>query len=96
VSNEPSGLEAVSCTKSECVAVGFYNDKAKGLAIMATTETGHTWHRAVQLGLPAHAAQAAHQLAELFGVACGDHDDCTAVGSYTTTSQIPEAVAARN
>jgi hypothetical protein len=94
--NAASGLEAVSCHASGCVAAGYYTHKGGGLAIMALTRTGHTWHRAMQLALPAHAGPTASQVAELFGVACTKHGSCTAVGTYTTSSDIPEALATRN
>jgi hypothetical protein len=90
-----SGLEAVSCTASGCIGAGYYTHKGGGLAIMTVTRTGHTWHRAIQLGLPANATAESSQVAELFGVACTSRS-CTAVGTYTTSSLVPEALATRN
>ncbi len=94
--NAASGLGGVSCIKSGCAAVGVYTDKHSGLLMMAMTMTGHTWHRGVQVALPPHAITGQGIQVGLSGVACTSGLSCTAVGEYTVTSPVLDALAARN
>jgi hypothetical protein len=87
-------LNGVSCSASECLAVGDYLDEQGGDLSMAITEARGKWSRGVRVGPPAHAATGSAQSADLFAVACRSRGPCTAVGDYTATSHVLEAMVA--
>ncbi|MDA8297346.1 MAG: putative Ig domain-containing protein [Actinomycetota bacterium] len=86
-------IGSVSCsTSTSCTAVGTYLDSSNDRQAMEITETGGTWGTAVELSLPADAAT--NPNANLDSVSCVANTDCTAFGSYVTTSGNTEAMAA--
>jgi hypothetical protein len=86
--NPYADLTGVSCPAvGQCVAVGPYNatEHHKPSAMVAT-ESGGSWHQAVQISLPQNASRNPHIGGELEAVACTGVGSCVAIGSYTTRS----------
>jgi hypothetical protein len=77
-------LQAVSCTKGSCTAVGLYGGTSGNRYAMVVTETGGKWGRAVEFALLPSGAS--NTWADLLGVSCTSAASCTAVGSYMTSS----------
>ena len=92
--NQNASLNAVTCSKSSCTAVGAYATTALASMPMAVTQAHGRWSRAMQIPLPAHAAGGSVQAATLFGLACRGTNDCTGVGEYVDSAHITEALAA--
>ena len=89
-----ANLNGVSCTSSQCVAVGQYTDPQGGQLAMAISESGGKWARGVQVSPPPHGASGSAQSVDLFAVTCLRSGSCTAVGDYTTKSKALAAMAA--
>ena len=87
-------LNGISCTGNSCMAVGQYRDKQGGQLALAVSESGGKWARATAVSPPSRAAGGASQQATLFAVACQTSIRCTAVGDYTSSSHVGEAMAA--
>ena len=88
-------LSSVSCSAPEsCVAVGLYHDGSSISRTMAITDTGGSWGQAAEVTLPANAATGASTRARLTSASCPATGACVAVGNYTTTSGIVEAMIA--
>ena len=88
-------LEGISCSSvGNCTAVGSYADNAgtdgsgNGQA-MAAIETSGTWTRAAEVKAPEPAEGAG-----LGGIWCSSVGNCTAVGSYTDSSDYQRGMAA--
>jgi hypothetical protein len=88
-----ASLDGVSCGGLTCLAVGDYQDRQGGQAVMAISESAGRWAGA-PVPLPAHAASGTAQQAYLFGVICTP-DWCAAGGQYVDAAHVPEAMAAR-
>ena len=87
-------LTSVACPKlGSCAAVGQFDDKSGHARAMAVTESGGTWHQALQLILPKDAAGV--PLVSTVSVGCSSAGNCVAVGSYRTKSSkfVPMSVA---
>ncbi|HXW47482.1 MAG TPA: hypothetical protein VEL03_21990, partial [Streptosporangiaceae bacterium] len=90
-----SDLAGVSCTRSDCLAAGFYQDVYGGLVPMVVLGDGAEWQRARAVPVPAHAAARSQQDAGLLAISCDAADlYCTAVGDYANAADISEAMAA--
>ncbi len=88
-------LSSISCSAPEsCVAVGLYYDGASISRTMAIADTGGSWGQAAEVTLPANAATGVSTRARLSSVSCPATGACVAVGNYTTTSGIVEAITA--
>jgi hypothetical protein len=79
-------LTSVSCASAgNCSAVGTYPDGSGGQGLLVT-ETAGSWGPAVEATLPADANTATEQEVNLTSVSCASAGNCTAVGSYLTSS----------
>jgi hypothetical protein len=81
----PDGfVSSVSCRSAgNCTAVGTYETSSSSEGLLLT-ETSGVWSTGVEASLPADAATDASVL--LPSVSCGSVGNCTAVGSYTNSS----------
>lgn len=86
------GLVGVSCpTASSCVAVGSYSTATKGdVGPLVVVDASGTWS-AVTAPLPGDADTSARD-DPLLAVSCRSGPDCTAVGSYASTTNGEEAL----
>lgn len=88
-------LTSVSCASAgNCTAVGYYSDvfadhsgDERGLLL---TEKAGKWKRGVAAVLPANASSRAFVV--LDSVSCASAGNCSAVGSYATTSGVDEGL----
>lgn len=88
-------LSSISCSAQEsCVAVGLYYDGASISRTMAIADTGGVWGQAAEVTLPANAATGTSTRARLSSVSCPATGACVAVGNYTTTLGVVEAMTA--
>lgn len=88
-------LSSVSCSAPQsCVAVGLYHDGVSISRTMAITDTGGSWGQAAEVTLPTGAASGASTRTRLASVSCPATGACVAVGNYTTTSGVVEAMTA--
>ena len=77
-------LSSVSCASAgNCTAVGSYTDSSGSQQGLLLTETSGTWATGVEAALPANAAARGGALSS---VSCASAGNCTAVGSYTDSS----------
>ncbi|MCW8409363.1 glycoside hydrolase [Legionella sp. PATHC035] len=88
VGSEGVGLNGVSCTGTQCVAVGLYRDSS--FAVVApvsynSSNNGVTWSSIVLP--PTNNFPSGFGRGELFGVSCIG-TNCSAVGSYSDTNNI--------
>jgi PASTA domain len=84
-------LHSVSCgSAGNCSAVGSYvaGSSVEGLSL---NETAGSWARGVEAVLPANAV-ATNQEAYLNSVSCGSAGNCSAVGSYETSTDDREGL----
>jgi len=83
-------LFSLSCTSAgNCLAVGWYTDRAGDGDPLLVTERNGTWRRGVEARLPANASKRRFQTADdLESVSCPSVGNCTAVGSYWTRSKM--------
>jgi endoglucanase len=84
-----AGLFAVSCPFGSCTAVGYYFDSSSTMQGLIETGSGSTW-TAAEAPLPANAGSNPHVI--LASVNCPALGSCTAVGSYTDTSDNSQAL----
>lgn len=81
-SNPDTTIFGVSCGAiGNCTAVGSYDDPNGDTLPFVDNEVGGTWHRAIELTLPANALGAG-QDASVHDVACSAAGSCAVVGSY--------------
>ena len=92
--NQSASLNAVTCSRSSCTAVGGFATTALLGEPMAVTEAHGRWSRAMEIPLPSHATRGSAQAATLFGLACRSATDCTGVGEYIDSAHITQAWAA--
>ncbi|HEX6393389.1 MAG TPA: hypothetical protein VFZ97_08100, partial [Acidimicrobiales bacterium] len=86
-------LDGVSCTSvGSCVAVGHYLDSASNQQAMSVSETSGVWAQATKVMTPWDAATSSY--GDLRGVLCTSQGNCTAVGSYWSTSNHQQALSA--
>lgn len=86
-------IGSVSCsTSTSCTAVGTYLDSSNDRQAMELTEISGTWETATELSLPGDAAT--NPEASLGSVSCVANTDCTAFGSYVSSSGNTEAMVA--
>jgi hypothetical protein len=82
--HQPVILTGLACPAlGSCVAVGVYADKAFRPSAFAATESGGTWHQAVQLVMPKD-ANTKSPLDFINSVACSGVGSCVVVGSYVS------------
>jgi hypothetical protein len=80
-SNPEAQLGEIACTSAaDCVAAGYYQNKAGASVPMIATESDGRWARAIRLELPASAAPRATGAAG--DVACWAPGSCLAFGAY--------------
>jgi hypothetical protein len=77
-----AALSAVSCTPTLCEAVGSFTG-SDGTQALVESGSGSTWNAVIDLE-PVNVGAVGSVLT---GVSCFTATQCTAVGSYTTTSQ---------
>ncbi len=78
-------LSAVSCASAgDCSAVGGYVDGSGSFQGLLLTETAGVWATGVKASLPANAGALPN--VGLTSVSCASAGDCTAVGTYTDSS----------
>ena len=90
-------LDAVSCSHvGDCVAVGTFKSAA-GFVPWRISEVAGLWQSPRAVVLPTNAAKD-FQSAALFAVSCSSATSCTAVGTYTDSSndQLPLSVSEIN
>jgi hypothetical protein len=75
-----SGVSCVSLTS--CALSGAYGDSAGNSLPLVATQARGRWGRAREVALPGD-AQAAHQVAQAYGVSCTGPGTCAAVGDYS-------------
>ncbi len=76
-----SFLLSVACpARGDCVAGGYYTDKAGNSRAVIAAQADGRWSRAIEVPLPAGAAPV--QNARVNSVACTGAGDCVAVGLY--------------
>jgi hypothetical protein len=81
-------LQSISCTSSvACTAVGYYKNVAGAEVTLAEAWNGTRW---VLKATPNPAGATASELA---AVSCTATDDCTAVGSYSSSTGAPLTLA---
>ena len=81
--HQPVILTGLACPAlGSCVAVGVYADKAFRPSVFAATESGGTWHQAVQLVMPKDSNTS--PLEFIHSVACSGVGSCVVVGSYVS------------
>jgi len=79
---QPVYLNSLACPGlGSCVAVGSYADTKFRPGAFAASESGGTWHQAIQLTLPRDANRLDPQ-PSVVSVACSAAGSCVAVGSY--------------
>jgi hypothetical protein len=90
VATDPSvDIESVSCaTAGNCTAVGYYEDGTVTYQGLLLNEVGAAWQPATEAQLPADAAGETLSQEDLYvaSVSCASAGDCTAVGTYDSTS----------
>lgn len=80
-------LEGISCPRAkDCVAGGFYHNRAGAFLPMVVTESDGRWARATRLELPANAAK--NPGGAVDAVACWAVGSCIAVGDYSTREKL--------
>jgi hypothetical protein len=78
-------LTSVSCASAgNCTAVGGYRDNADNNEGLMLTETGGVWSTGIEATLPADAGQFPDGFVN--SVSCRSAGNCTAVGTYETSS----------
>jgi hypothetical protein len=83
---QPVILTGLACpARGSCVAVGVYAEKGDRSAAFAATESGGTWHQAVQLIMPKDSSTTS-PLVFVNSVACSGIGSCVLVGSYVTST----------
>jgi hypothetical protein len=88
-------FRSIACpTLRSCVAVGPYIDAAGGRPSLAATESGGTWTRASEIGLPASAAVGASLASDAEAVDCTSTGYCAIVGDYADRSRTFHAMVA--
>jgi hypothetical protein len=93
--HQPVILTGLACpARGSCVAVGVYAEKGDRSAAFAATESGGTWHQAIQLIMPTDESTTS-PLIFVNSVACSGAGSCVVVGSYLTGggSLLPMSVA---
>lgn len=71
----------------DCVVVGSYADATGTTEAFIDQESGGVWKRPYEVALPANAAPAPDEVAQLRAVACSSATHCVAAGSFTTGAQ---------
>lgn len=85
---DQSPLTGVSCASTgNCTAVGYYGDAGGGGRGVVLTEAHGRWARGTNPRLPANAASGANQDEVIYAISCPSAGACTAVGTYTDTSE---------
>jgi hypothetical protein len=80
-----AGLASVSCgSAGTCSAGGHYTDGSGGQQVFVASQTGGTWHTAIEV--PGTAALNRGGLADIGSVSCAAAGECSAGGSYTDGS----------
>jgi hypothetical protein len=93
INNTATTLNAISCTRWLCVAVGKYYQFARSLAV--TNQRGGLLGHPVDIALPPNAMQAQPnngQVTQLTAVSCLGRGWCAAVGSYIDKADNPVAM----
>ena len=80
-----ASLQSVSCASAgNCTAVGTYSDSSGGTQGLLLTQTGGTWAAGTEAVLPAGTAP--NPDVNLISVSCASAGNCTAVGTYSDSS----------
>jgi hypothetical protein len=78
-------LQNVSCPSAgSCTVVGQYHDATTAMQGVMISESAGTWQTGVEAPLPGDAASDPN--VSFDGVWCSSASDCTAIGTYTSTS----------
>jgi hypothetical protein len=84
--HQPVILTGLACpARGSCVAVGVYAQKGDRSAAFAATESGGTWHQAVQLIMPKDESTTS-PLVFVNSVGCCGVGSCVVVGSYVIST----------
>jgi Divergent InlB B-repeat domain len=84
-------LEAISCSSpGNCGAVGSYFTSSGSQRGLLLTETAGTWAAGEAAPLPADALSDPE--VELHSVSCPSDGNCSAVGSYAVSANVPQAL----
>lgn len=92
IAGSTATLGGISCTSTgNCTIVGSYTDSSSHGQAMVAKETSGTWGQATKITAPGNAAT--NPGANLAGISCYSAGNCTAPGTYDTSSTVQVMVA---